>query len=144
MATSTPGTSGRINLAASNRPRRPMHPARRRLILGVLLVMIGSFLPWLYVAGAPKSGALGPGLWTFYAGMLGLAGVLLPYRRIGGGHAAVMAAVCLVIPVWQIGRVLTTVGLGGWSPGPGIVMVVAGGVVAAGCALKLLREPDPT
>jgi hypothetical protein len=141
MATSTPGTSGRINLAASDRPRRPMHPARKRLILGVLLVMVGSFLPWFYVAGIPQSGALGPGLWTFYGAMLGLAGVLLPFHRINGGHAAVMAGICLAIPAWQLVRLIGEVGFQGWMPGPGMVMVVAGGLVAARCALGLLREP---
>lgn len=143
MATSTPGTSGRINLAASNRPRRPMHPGRKRLVLGVLLVMIGSFLPWLYVGGVPQSGALGPGLWTFYGSMLGLAGVLLPFHKINGWHAAAMAGFCLVIPVWQVVHIMGQVGISGWTPGPGLVMVIAGGVVAAGCALKLLREPAP-
>ncbi len=143
MATSTPESRGRINLAASNRPRRPMHPARKRLILGVLLVMIGSFLPWFYVGGVPQSGALGPGLWTFYGSMLGLAGVLLPFHRINGWHAVAMAGLCLFIPAWQLARLLSQVGFSGWMPGPGMVMVVAGGVVAAGCALRLLREPAP-
>lgn len=120
-----------------------MHPARRRLILAMVLVMVGSFLPWLYAGGIAKSGALGPGLWTFYASMLGLAGVLLPYHRVGGVHAAIMAAVALLVPVWQVVHVLNLVGWGGWTPGPGLVMVVGGGVVAAGCAVRLLREPAP-
>jgi hypothetical protein len=121
-----------------------MHPARRRLILAMVLVMVGSFLPWVYAGGIAKSGAYGPGLWTFYASMLGLAGVMLPYRRVGAAHAAVMAAVSLAIPVWQVVHLVGLVGLEGWMPGPGLVMVVAGGVVAAGCALRLLREPTPS
>jgi hypothetical protein len=121
-----------------------MHPARRRLILGMVLIMVGSFLPWLYVGGIAKSGAFGPGLWTFYASMLGLAAVLLPFHRIGAAHAAVMAAVALGIPVWQVAHVIGLVGFTGWMPGPGLVMVVAGGVVAAACAVRLLRDPAPT
>ncbi len=109
----------------------------------MVLVMIGSFLPWLYVGDVAKSGALGPGLWTFYASMLGLAGVLLPFHRIGGAHAAVMAGVALALPAWQIVHIVGLVGFDGWMPGPGLVMVVAGGVVAASCAVKLLREPTP-
>jgi hypothetical protein len=64
-------------------------------------------------------------------------------RRVAAGHAAVMAAVSLGIPVWQVVHTVGLVGFDGWMPGPGIVMVVAGGVVAAGCALRLVREPEP-
>lgn len=117
-----------------------MHPARRRLIMGVVLVLLGSFLPWIYVIGVPKSGALGPGLWTFYAGTLGLAAVLMPWRRVAGGHAAVMAAVCLALPLWQIVHAIQF-GFGGWMPGPGVVMVGFGGVIALQCAWRLFREP---
>lgn len=103
--------------------------------------MIGSFLPWLYLAGAPRSGALGPGLWTFYAAMLGLAGALLPFRRVGAGHAAVMAAAAMALPLWQLGKAIDLVGFGGWTPGPGLVMVFGGGVLAANAAWRLLRQP---
>jgi len=131
-------------LGRTGRPRRPVHPARRRLVLGVVLVLVGSFLPWLYAAGGiAVSGILGPGQWTLYASFLGLAGVLLPYQRVGAVHAAVMAAAALALPVWQVVHVLGLVGWGGWSPGPGLVMVVAGGVVAASCAVRLLRVPAP-
>lgn len=134
----------RISLVGSNRPRRPMHPARKRLVFAVVLVMVGSFLPWLYLAGVPKSGALGPGLWTFYASMLGLAGVLLPYRRIGAGHAAAMAVAAVALPLWQLAHIFLVVGPGGWMPGPGLVVVLGGGVLAASAAWQMLRQPVPT
>lgn len=120
-----------------------MHPARKRLILAVGLVVVGSFLPWLYVGGVPKSGALGPGLWTFYAAMLGLAAIMLPFHKVGAVHAAIVAAVAVAVPVWQVVHVLGLVGGGGWMPGPGLVMVVAGGVVAGSCAVRLWRAPSP-
>ncbi len=140
MAT-TPAADRRISLVGSNRPRRSGHPARKKLVFAVVLVVIGSFLPWIYVAGVPKSGILGPGLWTFYAAMLGVAGVLLPFRRVGAGHAAAMAAAAVAVPVWQVGHIVNLVGLGGWMPGPGLVMVLGGGVLAAGAAWRMWREP---
>lgn len=109
--------------------------------MGVVLVLLGSFLPWIYVGGVAQSGALGPGLWTFYAGILGLAAVLMPWRRISGGHALVMAGTCLALPAWQLTHLYGQVGFGGWSPGPGIVMVGFGGVIALQCAWRLFREP---
>lgn len=139
MATS----SSLASTASRTAVRRPWHPARKRLILGVGLIAVGSFLPWLYFAGMPKSGALGPGLWTFYASMLGIAAIMLPFHRIGAVHAAILAAVAIVVPVWQLARVIDVIGFGGWMPGPGMVMVLAGGVVAAGCAVRLWRDAPP-
>lgn len=121
-----------------------MHPARKKLLLAVLLVTVGSFLPWLYVGGVPKSGALGPGLWTFYGAMLGFAGAMLPYHRVGAGHAAVMAGIALGVPLWQVVHVLDLVGAGGWMPGPGLVMVAGGGILAGVAAARLWREPAPS
>ncbi|QYJ03153.1 hypothetical protein KUV85_12505 [Nocardioides panacisoli] len=134
-------SSRRVNLAGSDRTRPAWHPARKRLIGAVVLVMLGSFLPWVYLVGIPVSGAGGPGLWTFYTGTLGLAAVLMPWPRVAAGHAAVMSAVCLVLPSWQIGHVLQY-GFGGWMPGPGLVMVFFGGVVALQCAWRLFRGSD--
>ncbi|WP_196780871.1 hypothetical protein [Nocardioides sambongensis] len=142
MATTQPGN--RISLVPSNRARQPMHPARKRLIIAVLLVGVGSFLPWIYVGGVPKSGALGPGLWTFYGAMLGLAGVLLPFHKVGAVHAGLMAAAAIAVPAWQVLHLVGLVGLAGWMPGPGLVMVFGGGVVAIGCAVRLYRAPAPT
>lgn len=117
-------------------------PGRRRLLLAVLLVTIGSFMPWLNTALGSLSGARGAGLWTFYAAMLGLAGALIPRPRISGVHAAVFAVVAVALPVWQLVHVLRLVGFGGWTPGPGMVLVVGGGVLAAVAAKQYLLPAD--
>jgi hypothetical protein len=118
------------------RTRRRPDPARRQLALGVLAVMIGSFLPWIHTPAGNAMGGQGPGLWTFYAAMLGLAGVLIPARVPRMAQAGILAAVALALPVWQIVHVLTLVGLGGWMPGPGLVMVTAGGTLALTAAWR--------
>jgi hypothetical protein len=123
---------------ATGRTRAAVDPQRKRLGLAVLMVVVGSFLPWIDTAVGAVSGARGPGLWTFYAAMLGLAGCLVPHRRIAGVQAAVMGAVCMVLPVWQIWRALDLLGTQGWLPGPGVVLVFGGGVVAAAAARGLL------
>jgi hypothetical protein len=84
------------------------------------------------------SGARGPGLWTFYAAMLGMAGALVPTRRIAGAQAAVMGVVCVVLPVWQLVRAFDLLGTEGWLPGPGIVLVLGGGVLALATARAFL------
>lgn len=134
-----------VNLAGSSTPRRKVrHPARGRLIAAVVLVLVGSFLPWLYVSDIAKSGASGPGLWTFYGGMIGLAALLLPWQRVGGIHALMMAGICIGIPAWQVAHVVGLVGFSGWNPGPGLVMVAFAGVLAAVSGWQLVRDPLPT
>lgn len=124
----------------SARTRTPVHPGRKRLGLAVAMVMFGSFMPWVSTALGNLSGARGPGLWTFYAAMLGLAGALLPLRRLGAVQAAILAVVAVVLPVWQVARILSIVGFGGWMPGPGMVLVLGGGVLAGVASVQLYRR----
>lgn len=120
--------------------RTPVHPGRKRLALATAMVMIGSFMPWVSTALGNLSGARGPGIWTFYAAMLGLAGALIPWRKVGAVQAGILAAVAVVLPVWQLARMFNQVGWGGWMPGPGMVLVLGGGVLAGVAAVQLFRE----
>ena len=123
------------------RTRRRADPAKKRLAGAVAMVLFGSFLPWIDTAVGSISGARGAGLWTFYAAMLGLAGALIPIRRVAAVQAAIFAAVALAIPLWQVAHLLSLVGTGGWLPGPGLVLVIGGGVLAATAAVQLFRPP---
>lgn len=123
------------------RTRRRADPAKKRLAGAVAMVVFGSFLPWIDTAVGSISGARGAGLWTFYAAMLGLAGALIPIRRVAAVQAAIFAAVALFVPAWQVVHLLTLVGTDGWLPGPGLVLVIGGGVLAATAAVQLFRPP---
>jgi hypothetical protein len=123
------------------RTRRRVDPAKRRLAGAVAMVAFGSFLPWIDTAVGSVSGARGAGLWTFYAAMLGLAGALVPMRRLAAVQAAIFAAVALLVPAWQVVHLLNLVGTDGWIPGPGLLLVAGGGVLAAIAAAQLFRPP---
>lgn len=110
----------------------------------VLMGVVGSFMPWVDTAIGTVSGARGPGLWTFYAAMLGLAAALVPLRRLAIAQATVMAVVCVVLPVWQVVHLLGLIGTAGWFPGPGLVLVFGAGVLAGSAAWRMLRTPAPT
>lgn len=122
------------------RGRRLPHPARKALAGAVAMVIFGSFAPWVDTAAGTVSGARGAGLWTFYAAMVGLAGVLVPGWRMAGVHAAVLAVVAVALPTWQVVHLVSLVGTDGWMPGPGLVLVFAGGVLAGSAAWRLLRS----
>ncbi|WP_141277518.1 hypothetical protein [Pseudonocardia hydrocarbonoxydans] len=123
--------------------RARRHPANRRLLLAAVLILVGAFLPWLATGAGNVSGVRGAGLWTMYAAVLGLAGAAVRSPRIAALHAAVLAAVALALPLWQVVHVLGLVGFAGWVPGPGLVMTVGGGVLAGSAALALYRDSPP-
>lgn len=134
-------TTHSVTSRSSARPeRRRADPARKALTGAVLMVVIGSFMPWIDTAVGTVSGARGAGLWTFYAAMLGLAAVLVPMRRLAVAQAAVFAAVAIALPLVQVGHLLRLVGIGGWMPGPGLVLVLGGGVLAATAAWRMARS----
>jgi hypothetical protein len=130
-------TSSAGGAGAARRPR--VDPARKMLGGAVLMVLLGSFMPWVDTAAGAIMGARGAGLWTFYAAMLGLAGALVPSRRIGGVQAILMSLAAIALPTWQVVHLLNLVGFEGWMPGPGLVLVFGGGVLAGVAGSRLLR-----
>ena len=129
-------TSGRTS---ARRPASPARRARRHLLAAALMVLVGAFLPWVSTGFGNFIGVRGGGLWTFYAGSLGLAGSALKWPRVAAGHAAVLAVAAVVISLWQIVHLLSRVGMAGWLPGPGLVLTFGGGVLAGVAGVALLR-----
>ncbi|MQA08911.1 MAG: hypothetical protein GEU98_10275 [Pseudonocardiaceae bacterium] len=113
------------------------------MLVGGLLAVIGSLLPWVSTPMGSLSGMAGPGLWTLSAGMLGVAGALLPYRRLALMHAVVPGLAAAALVAWQVGQIgylsATTGSWGQLLPGMGLVMVGGGGVLLLRAALRLHR-----
>ncbi len=126
---------------ARTRGRRGGEPGRRSLLGASLLVLFGSFMPWVDTPLGTVLGGQGAGLWTFYACMLGFAGVMVPLRGLAVAQAALLGVVALALPLWQVGHLLSLVGTAGWMPGPGLVLVLGGGVLACVSAVRLHRGP---
>jgi hypothetical protein len=125
---------------AGARRRTPV-PGRGKLLGAVAMVVFGSFMPWLDTLAGQVSGAGGAGLWTFYAAMLGLAGALVPIHVLRVVQASILAVVAIALPVWQVIHMLRLVGTSGWLPGPGLVLVLGGGVLAAVAVRQLATAP---
>lgn len=127
--------------AASTRERRTV-PGRGKMLGAVAMVVIGSFMPWVDTAAGQVSGAGGAGLWTFYAALLGLAAALVPIRTLRLVQGSLFAVVAVALPVWQVVHLLRLVGTSGWLPGPGLVLVVGGGVLAAVAVRESYAAPE--
>ena len=125
---------------AKERPRRP--PGHGMLLGVAALLMVGAFLPWLYTPLGEVSGFRGPGQWTFYVGLLALAGGIVRRPRLAAAQGVIAGVVAVALPVWQVVHVLTLVGTQGWYPGPGLVFCFGGGVLALNAARLLWRGQD--
>mgnify|MGYP006185448381 CR=1 FL=1 len=108
------------------------------------MVLIGAWMPWIYTGLGSVLGVRGAGLWTMYAAVLGLAGALIKRPRLAAGHAAALAVVAMGLALWQVVHLLMLVGFEGWMPGPGLVLTLGGGVLAATAARSLWAEGSPT
>jgi hypothetical protein len=128
---------GTMSAAPARTPRRS--PASKHLLGASAMVLVGAFLPWLTTGVGNVAGVRGAGLWTMYAAVLGIAGAIIRSPRIAAVHAGVLAAVAVVLPLWQVVHLLSLVGLAGWMPGPGLVLTVGGGVVAGFATVAFLR-----
>lgn len=113
------------------------------MMVGGLLVVVGSMLPWAMTPIASLSGLVGPGLWTLSAGFLALAGAVLPYRRVAIAHAAIGALLPTVLVLWQLGRLVylsaITDAWGQLLPGMGLVMVTGGAALLARICYRMIR-----
>lgn len=107
-------------------------PAQSRLLLASLAIGVGSFLPWVDTAFGNFTGMAGPGVWTLYAAVLGIAGALVRRGRLAAAHAAATGAVAVLLPTWQGLRLIDTCAGGACLPATGLVLVlVAGGIALA-------------
>ncbi|WP_202864995.1 hypothetical protein [Serinicoccus sediminis] len=115
-------------------------PGQGRLLLAAGMMILGGFLPWVYTYAGPVSGAVGGGLWVFYAGLIALAGGMVPAARLRTviiAQSVVCGVVALGLTLWQVVHALSLVGLQGWMPGPGLVLSGFGGVLCLLAARQL-------
>jgi hypothetical protein len=134
MSTTQASGAGQAQPAAAR--RRILHVGSAGMIVGGLIAIVGSLLPWVSTPLGSLYGTGGPGLWTLSAGFLAVAGALLPIRPLAIAHAILPGLAIAGIVVWQAGRIVeisaSTDTWGKALPGMGLVM-------AAGAAAILLR-----
>ncbi|MPZ74467.1 MAG: hypothetical protein GEU74_14795 [Nitriliruptorales bacterium] len=105
------------------------------------MIVFGSLLPWVMTPFGNLSGVRGAGLWTLCLGMLGIPGAVLRRRAAVLWHAVVVAAPAVVLPAWQLARLvelnLQAGTFGAAVPGIGLVLTFGGGALAGRAAWRL-------
>lgn len=138
-----PSSDNTATGAADRQTRARLHPAQKLLLVAAAGVIVGSFLPWVSLnMGATFGGFAGAGLYTFYVGAIGVGGGLVPVRNLAIVQGLIVGLVAVGLPVWQIVRLLRLVGLSGWFPGTGLIVVLASGCLALLATYRIWRD-DP-
>lgn len=131
--------------SSSTRParKRVFHIGSAGMLLGGLLAIVGSLLPWVSTPLGSLSGMAGPGLWTLSSGFLAVGGALMPYRRVALSHAALAGLTVIGLAAWQVARIIeissATNAWGELLPGMGLVMVAGSGVILLRTAWRVYR-----
>ncbi|MPY80752.1 MAG: hypothetical protein GEV04_20385 [Actinophytocola sp.] len=124
-----------------------MHVGSGGMILGGLLMVVGSPMPWVSTPVGSLSGAAGAGLWTLCAGFLAIAGALIPRRRVAFVHAVIPGVAAALIVCWQLVRLVqistSTDAWGKLLPGIGLVLVGGGAVVLLRSAKRIHDAGQP-
>ncbi|WP_205856690.1 hypothetical protein [Phytoactinopolyspora endophytica] len=127
--------------AASRRAGQIIHAGSAAMLVGGLLVAFGSVLPWVSTPAGSLSGTAGAGLWTLCAGVVAIAGALIPHRRVALVHAALPGLAVAAIVAWQLARLMqlsaTTDSWGKLLPGIGLVLAGGGAVILLRIAARL-------
>jgi hypothetical protein len=113
------------------------------MLIGGLITVVGSLLPWVTTPFGSLSGAVGPGLWTLSAAFIAIAGAVLPYRKVALWHCLVPGLAIATIVVWQVLRLAylsgSTDSWGQLLPGMGLVMAGGGAVVLLRTGRRLMK-----
>jgi hypothetical protein len=124
--------------------RRVLHGGTAGMLVGGLIVVVGSLLPWVTTPLGSLSGAAGPGLWTLSAGSVAVAGALLPSRTVAIGHCLVAGLAVAAIVIWQVARLgYLSAAADAWGqllPGMGLVMAAGGAAVLLRTGLRLVSR----
>lgn len=116
------------------------HPGQNVLLLASVTLAVASFLPWVETGFGSISGMAGAGVFTFYAAAWGVAGGLVPWRRVALGHAIAVTALAVGLPAWQVASLVSRDLGGGWFAGTGLMLAVASGSLAARAVWQLARR----
>lgn len=113
-----------------------MHVGSVGMLLGGLMMLIGSVTPWVMTPLITLNGMAGAGLWTLSAGFIAIAGALIPHRTSAMAQSFGPGGFAAVVVAWQLVELIrisaATDTWGKLLPGIGLVLV-------GGAAFVLLR-----
>lgn len=127
------------------------HPGSWSMATGGLMLIVATFLPWVYVTltqgiigeSFALRGTDGPGVATIALGFLAFAGAFVPKRRLAIAHAAVagvLVALMVAVQAWNIVAASLETAWGSFLPGMGVVLAGGGAVLLIRSSWTMLRH----
>lgn len=128
-------------MTKTQRTRRwPYFPGQAYLVLAGLLLLLGTVLPWAFILGKLLWASPVALMWTFWAAVVTLAAAVAPWRRVVAFSAFAGGATGLVFGVWQTAKILDVCALSlACLPGPGLGVLLSGGLLAAHRAVRIAQ-----
>lgn len=104
-------------------------------------MLLGSALPWAYILGRLLTASAVALMWTAWAGLVTIAAAVAPWRRVAAFSAFAGGATAVGFALWQTGRIVDRCGLSlDCLPGPGVGLLVIGGLAAVYRAARLVGD----
>ena len=113
---------------ADERRKWPYLHGQGILLVAGLGIIVGTALPWAVVLGQSLWGSPLAIMWSFWAGLMTLAGSAVRWRLLAVVSAVAGGGTAVAFAVWQTARILDRCPLSlDCVPGPGLGALLAGG-----------------
>jgi hypothetical protein len=114
---------------------------QRNLLFAGLGMWIGAALPWALVLGKALWGAPMAASWVLWAGLITVAGGAVRWRNLAALSGFIGGVVAAYFALWQTTHIVQTCSLSiHCVPGPGVGLVLIGGIVAIVNSYRLYRR----
>lgn len=113
---------------------------QRNLLFAGLGMWIGVALPWALVLGKALWGAPMAASWALWAGLIAIAGGAVRWRNLAALSGLIGGTVAVYFALWQTTHIVQTCSLSiHCVPGPGLGLLLIGGIVAITNSYRLYR-----
>lgn len=120
--------------------RWPYVSSQKILLLAAIAILAGTSLPWAIILGKALWGTPLAVSWTLWGGIMVLASAAVPSRKIVIASALIGGAVAVYFGIWQATRIVSKCFSFECLPGPGLGLLLTGGVVALYQTVRMFRD----
>ena len=119
--------------------RWPYFAGQPSVLAAAIAILLGTALPWAVVFGRFLWASPAALTWTVSGGLLVLAGSMVRWRTLALVSVVVGGAIAAFFALWQTERIVTRCLSLDCVPGPGLGLLLAGGLVALYHGARLAR-----
>ena len=119
-------------------PRWPYFAGQPTVLAAAVAILLGSALPWALVFGRFLWGSPAALTWTLSGGLLVLAASIVRWWLPAVLSAAGGGAIAAFFALWQTERIITRCRSLDCVPGPGLGLLLGGGLLALYHAARLV------